>query len=79
MRAGGLNKIIRVENRKERKNRFGEVEVSWELFLEANALVEEETGTRVIENGETIVSYSKTFIVRSYPGNIIHENMRILF
>jgi len=79
MRAGNLNRRILFENRKERKNRFGEVEIEWMPFLEAHARVEEETGSRSVENGESIVSYTKTFIVRSYPGCVVHENMRILF
>ncbi|MCC8094020.1 MAG: phage head closure protein [Tannerellaceae bacterium] len=79
MRAGHLNRIIRIENRKERKNKFGEAELHWEPFLEAHAQVEEETGSRLVEHGEQLVSYTKTFVVRSYPGCVIHEYMRIIF
>ncbi len=79
MRAGNLNRIILFENRKERKNKYGEVELEWEPFMETRAMVEEETGSRAIENSESLVIYSKTFTIRSYPGEVINENMRIFF
>lgn len=66
MRSGLLTEQIKLYTPITSGNSYGEEEITYQFSYETRARLVHDGGTRHIENGEVVLTHSKTFQVRIY-------------